>query len=428
MILEFLVLFGVMLLAMAIGVPIFLSLGMSAAAYVLIFWPKVPLMVIAQGFVHGVESYSLVAIPLFFLAGEIMNAGGINDRLMRFARACLGHVRGGLSHVNICASMVFAGVSGSALADASAVGSVMIPAMKRGGYPAAYAAAVTAASSVIGPIIPPSIPMVMFGMYAMVSVGKLFIAGVVPGLLMGIFLMAAASIVARRRNYPSTEWSGWKELRNAFIGSWSALAMPLIVILGIVGGIATVTEVAAIAAAYALIVSLAYRQASPRALWRACVRAAVDSCRVLIIISICGLFIWIIGNMGAARIVADSLLAITKTPMILLAIMAAFLLVASTVIEGVVLLIVFVPLMIPAARLVGIDLIHMGVVTVLATLIGLILPPIGILIYVTATQAGARAYDVVVELVPFIIALVLLLAFLIVFPQLSLWLPGLLFK
>lgn len=428
MIAEVLVLFGGMLLAMAIGVPIFLSLGLSAAAYIVVFWPKVPLMVVAQGFVQGLDSYSLVAIPLFFLAGEIMNAGGINERLMRFARACLGHVRGGLSHVNILASMVFAGVSGSALADASAVGSVMIPAMKRGGYPAAYAAAVTAAASTIGPVIPPSIPMVMFGMYAMVSVGKLFIAGVVPGLLMGVFLMAAASIVARRRNYPATDWSGWRELRDAFLGSWSALAMPLIVIFGIIGGIATVTEVAAIAAAYAIVVSLLYRQVAMGTLWRAGVRAAVDSCRVLIIISICGLFIWIVGNMGAARIVASGLLSISREPTVLLALMAVFLVLASTLVEGVVLLIVFVPLMIPAARLAGIDLIHMGVVTVLSTLIGMILPPIGILIFVTAAQAGARAYEVVVELVPFIVALVLLLACLIVFPQLSLWLPGLVFK
>lgn len=428
MISEVLVLFGVMLAAMAIGMPIFLSLGLSAAAYVVAFWPKVPLMVIAQGFVQGIDSYSLIAIPFFFLAGEIMNTGGINERLLRFARACLGHVRGGLAHVNIVASMIFAGVSGSALADASAVGSVMIPAMKRQGYPAAYAAAVTASASTIGPVIPPSIPMVMFGMYAMVSVGKLFIAGVVPGVLMGFFLMAAASIVARRRNYPATEWAGWSELRAALLGSWTALAMPVIVVLGIVGGIATVTEVGAIAAAYAIVVSLFYRQTSLGALWQATVRAAVDSCRVLIIISVAGLFVWIVGNMGAARIVADGLLAFTRNPTIVLALMAIFLLLASTVVEGVILLIVFVPLMIPAARLVGIDLVHMGVVTVLATLIGMILPPIGILIYVTAAQAEARAHHVVAELLPFIAALTLLLAILIVFPQLSLWLPGLVFK
>lgn len=427
MIAESLVLFGVMLAAIILGVPIFLALGLSAAAYVLAFWPKVPLMVIAQGLVQGLDSYSLVAIPLFFLAGEVMNAGGINERLMRFARACFGHVRGGLSHVNIVASMAFAGVSGSALADASAVGSVMIPAMKRGGYPAAYAAAVTASASTIGTVVPPSIPMVMFGMFAMVSVGRLFIAGVVPGLLMGGFLMAAASLVAHRRDYPANRWAGWKELRDALLGSWSALAMPLIIILGIVAGIATVAEVGAVAAAYAIVVSLCYRQVSPRALWQACVRSAVGACRVLIIISLSGLFIWIVGNMGAAKIVSNGLLAISQQPTVLLALMAAFMLAASTAVEGVVLLLVFVPLMIPSAQLAGIDLIHMGVVMVLSMGIGMILPPIGILIYVTAAQAEARTYDVVVELLPFTLALLALLALIIVFPQLSLWLPGLVF-
>src|SRR4030042_4226743 len=171
MIIELVVLFGVILVFIALGTPVFISMGLAEAAYIIAFWPKVPIMVVAQGFVQGLNSYSFSAIVFFFLAGEIMNAGGLTDRLLRFTRACIGHIPGGLSHVNILTSMVFAGVSGSAMADASAIGSIIIPAMKREGYPGSYSAAVTAASATIGPVIPPSIPLVLFGLFAMTSVG-----------------------------------------------------------------------------------------------------------------------------------------------------------------------------------------------------------------------------------------------------------------
>jgi len=420
---EFGVLFGVMLVTMALGLPIFLALGLSAGAYVVAFWPKVPLMVIAQGFVQGLDSYGIVAIPFFFLAGEVMNAGGINERLMRFALACLGHIRGGLSHVNVMANMVFAGVSGSAVADASAVGSVMIPAMKKAGYPADYAAAVTAAAATIGPMIPPSIPMVMFGMFAMTSVAKLFIAGVVPGLLMGLFLLAASYWISRRRNYPATAWVGWSGLAQAFLQSFFALLLPLIVIVGIIGGIATVTEVGAIAAIYAAVASAIYGEFRPRRIWRAVMKAGIDSCRVLIILSIAGLFVWIIGNMGVAKLLAAAILSVTHEPALVMAIVCIFLVLGSTLVESVILLVVFVPMLIPTARELGIDLVHFGVVTVFATLIGLIVPPAGILIYVGAAQAEASAHKVVRELVPFVFVLCALLGFLIFFPELSLWLP-----
>ncbi len=428
MIAELAVLFGALLLGLGLGIPVFLAMSGAAAAYTIAFWPKVPTFIVGQGFVQGLDSYNFAAIVFFFLVGEVMNTGGISARLMRLARACVGHVRGGLSHVNILASMVFAGVSGSAAADAAAIGSVMIPAMKREGYPAAYAAAVTAASATIGPIIPPSIPLVVFGLFALTSIGKLFVAGIVPGLLMGVFLLVASYVISRRRGYPAAPWAGWRELTRAAGSSLLALAMPLIVVIGLVGGVATVTEVGAVATVYAVVVStILYRELDLAGLWQSFMRAGADAAKVLAIISVAGLFIWIVGNMGLARALAGWVGDLTGDPLLVLAIFAAALLVAGTVLEPVTILVVLVPLMIPTAQAVGIDMTQFGVVAVLATLLGLITPPVGFLIYLTAAQAGAQVHHEIRELVPFITALVLLLAALVLFPPLTLWLPGIFF-
>ncbi len=427
MILELLVLFGVLLAALMLRVPVFLAMACAAAAYAVAFWPKVPTAVVAQGFVQGLDSYNFAAIVFFFLVGEIMNQGGISRRLLRFARSLVGHVRGGLSHVNILASMVFAGVSGSAAADAAAIGSVMIPAMKKEGYSPAYAAAVTAASATIGPVIPPSIPLVVFGLFALTSVGKLFLGGVVPGILMGLFLLVASYLISRRRNYPASGWAGWREVLAAGTASLLALAMPVLVVIGLVGGVATVTEIGAVATVYAVLVSVfIYRELDLAGLWRAVIKAGGDAAKVLAIISVAGLFIWIVGNMGLAKALAGWIGGMTGDPTLVLAIFALALLVAGTILEPVTILVVLVPLMVPTANAVGLDLTQFGVVAVLATLLGLITPPVGFLIYLTGAQADAQILAVVRELLPFIIALVLLLAVLVLFPPLTTYLPNLL--
>lgn len=428
MIVELTVLFGVMLLGLGLGVPVFFAMGLASAAYALAFWPKLPVMVIGQGFVQGLDSYNYAAIAFFFLAGEIMNTGGISRRLLDLARAAVGHIRGGLSHVNILASMVFAGVSGSAVADASAIGSVMVPAMRREGYTPAYAAAVTAASATIGPVIPPSIPLVVFGLFSGASIGKLFLAGVIPGLLMGAFLLAASYLISLRRNYPATAWQGWGRLARTAGDAVLALLMPVIVVVGLVGGIATTTELGAVAAVYAIVVSVGvYRDLDISGLWRSICRAALDACRVLVIISVAGIFLWIVANMGLAGALAGAVTQFSDDPALVLAAIAILLLVLGMVLEPVTLLVVVVPILTPAALAVGIDVVQLGVVAVLATLIGLITPPVGFLIYLSAAQAEARAGAVVAELTPFLSALLLLLACLVLFPSWTLWLPGLFF-
>lgn len=419
-------LFGVFLATLLLGAPVALAMALAVGTYAIAFPAALPDIVLIQTFMQGLDNTAFTAIPYFFLAGAIMNLGGMSARLMRLARAALSHLRGGLSHANIGASVVFAGVSGSAVADAAAVGSVMIPAMRREGYPGAYAAAVTAASATIGLVIPPSIPMVIFGLFTGADIGALFLGGVVPGLAMGVFLIAASMILSARRGYPRTAWQGWGELAAATRGAAFALAMPVLVVGGLTLGFATTAEIGAVAALYAALVSWAiYREATLADLWRACMGAAVDSARVLIIVAISGGFVWIIASLGVAGDMAAAIEATGLQGRMLLLLIAVVLLALGTVLEPITLLVVVVPLMVPAALAGGIDLIHLGIVSILAAAIGLVTPPVGILLYVTAAQAEARALDVIAETLPFVGALLLLLLVVVAVPGLTTWLPGL---
>ena len=313
MALHVLVLLGGMVALMLSGLPIFLGMTLSVFLYWAVFPNVLPGFVIGQSFVQGIDSYSFAAIAFFFLAGEIMNAGGLSARLLRLAQALIGHLRGGLSHVNILANMVMAGVSGSAAADASAIGSVLAPAMKREGYSGAYAAAVTASASTIGPMIPPSIPLVIYGLISGASIGKLFLAGVVPGLLMGVFLLVASAIISSRRRYPKSTWGGWRQVGKAFVESLAALVMPVLVVYGLIGGIATTTEIGAFAVAYAVLVSMfVYRELTLAALWQVVCKAARDASVVLVIASVAGAFTWIIANLGVGRVLAGAIGGLTS--------------------------------------------------------------------------------------------------------------------
>lgn len=425
---ELNLLFGSFLGLLLLGAPIALAMAAAVGLYAVIFAPALPEIVLIQTFMQGLDNTAFTAIPYFFLAGAIMNLGGMSARLLRLARAALSHMRGGLSHANIGASVVFAGVSGSAVADAAAVGSVMIPAMKKEGYPGAYAAAVTASSATIGLVIPPSIPMVIFGLFTGANIGALFLAGVVPGLLMGAFLITASYVLSLRRGYPRTPWQGMTELWSALKGAMLALLMPVLVVVGLTMGIATTAEIGAVAAVYAALVSwLIYREATLRDLWSAVVAAAVDSARVLIIVAISGGFVWIIASLGVARDLAEMITATGLEGLALLALIALALLVLGTVLEPITLLVVVVPVLVPTALAGGIDLVHLGVVSILSAAIGLITPPVGILLYITAAQAGSRATSVIAEVLPFLAALLVLLSLIVCVPALTLWLPGIAF-
>ncbi|MCR9137747.1 MAG: TRAP transporter large permease [Alphaproteobacteria bacterium] len=412
-----------MLVLMLLRVPVFLAMALATFAFAAVFSPMMQPMVIAQSFMRGLDSNAFTAIAYFFAAGAIMNAGGMSERLLELARSLVAQFRGGLAHANIGASMVFAGVSGSAVADAAAVGSVMVPAMKRDGYSGAYSAAVTATSATIGLVIPPSIPMVVFALFTPAEASKLFVAGILPGLLMGVFLLITSVFIAIRRGYPAHSWQGWKRVWIAFRRSFLALLMPILVVAGLIGGFATVSEIGALAALYAAAISLlVYRDTTIRAFWRALIAAAGDSAKILIIIAISGAFVWISARAGVANQLAEAVTASQVGPTLVLAAIAIILLLLGTVLEPVTLLIVVAPIIAPAAILAGVDITQLGVVVVLASAIGLVTPPVGVLLFVTSAQADAPIAEVVRESAIFLCALIILLFSVVYWQPLTLFL------
>jgi tripartite ATP-independent transporter DctM subunit len=414
-----------MVTLIALGLPIFLSMGMSCLIFTFLF--DVPIMILAQSFVRGLGSYDFLALPFYFLAGDLMNAGGITSRLVNFSTAFIGHIRGGLSHVTILASMVFSGVSGSAVADASAIGSLLIPSMKREGFPSAYAAAVTAAAATIGPIIPPSIPMVVYGLLCGVSVGKLFLAGAIPGILMGVYLFIASIIISYRRGYPSRPRATLKQLVRSTKDASFALIMPLIILGGIITGIVTPTEAGVIAVAYGFGVgSLVYRELKPKDIGRIFSETMINSATVLIIIATSGLFSWIIANMGLGDAIIRVLLSISTNKWVILILINIFFLLWGCVLDPMTALIIMVPILVPLVQKLGIDAIHFGLVVIMNLMIGLVTPPVGFVLYLTSSIAKVELEKTVKELIPFLIALLLVLMVCTFFPAIVLWLPKLL--
>jgi C4-dicarboxylate transporter DctM subunit len=353
-----------------------------------------------------------------------MNTGGITKRLVDFAAALVGHIKGGLSHVSIIANMIMAGVSGSAIADASATGSVLIPAMKKDGYPAAYSAAVVAAAATIGPIIPPSIPMVIYGLLVNVSIGKLFLAGAVPGFLMGLYLIITSYLISKKRNFPARPRATFQQMVLALLRSSFAIMMPLIIILGIVMGIVTPTEAGVVAVFYALFVGIfIYRELHWKDIPKIFTESMISSSYIMIILASSGVFSWLIASMGAGEILCRFFTSISTNKWVILAILNVFFLLWGCVLDPNTGLVVVVPMLMPLIEKLGIDPVHFGVVIILNLMIGLVTPPVGFLAYLTTTIAGARFEQVVKESWVFILALMLALVTSTFFPDLVLWLP-----
>ncbi|MEZ5652812.1 MAG: TRAP transporter large permease [Burkholderiaceae bacterium] len=411
---------SVYLAGLALGLPVFFVVAAIMVVYAIAF-PVMPPVVVGQLLTQGLDRGALVAVPAFMLAGALMNAGGMTDRLVRVALALTGPFRGGLAHANIGASILFGGISGSAAADVAAVGSVMVPAMAREGYPPAYAAAVTASSATIGLLIPPSLSMVFFGLFNNAPVDALFVAGVVPGLLMGVYLLVVSAMIARRRGYPSTPFTGWRELAAGLRQSVLALLMPVAVIVAMSKGLATVNEVASLSAVYALLVSMfVYRTLSLRELWPVVRQAAIDSARLLSILAAAGGIPWILANLGASEAMSESIAAIGLSQTALLGLVALLLVLIGTMVGPGVQILLIAPAISPVMVGAGIDIVHFGVVCVLASAIGLVTPPVGFLLFLTSTQARVGVLAVVRESLPFTAALLALLASLVAFPSLSL--------
>lgn len=420
------VLLGALILLSVFGVPLAFSILGACMATILLFRPGLPIELAAQHVVSGIDNFSLIAVALFLFSGELMNSGGITKRIVDFASTLVGHIRGGLGHVTVLASMIISGISGSAVADAAATGSVMVPAMKDAGYPPAFSAALCETSAVMGPIIPPSIPMVIYAILVEVSVGRMFVAGILPGLLMGVLLLLTVYVISRRRGYPFGRWGGLAAVFAAFTAALAALATPVIILGGILGGVFTVTEAGAIACVYCIVIAvLVYRQLGWVALGRALVSAAHGTAAVMLIVGASGLMGWLIADLQINRQAADLLLHMASNPLLFLLIINVFFLIVGMFMDPLAALIVFVPILMPAVIGHGIDPIHFGVLIVINLMIGLCTPPVGYLIYLLANVANVPPQYVIRESLPFLGVLLVTLVAVTYIPALTLALPRL---
>jgi C4-dicarboxylate transporter DctM subunit len=409
-----------------IGIPIAFALGVAAWAS-LTAWGKVPLYLIPQRMFTGVDSFVLMAIPFFMLAGELMGSTGILSRLLKFADALVGHIRGGLAHVNIVASMIFAGISGSAVADASALGSVMIPAMRRE-YDVDFGTAVTAGAATIGPIIPPSIPMIIYATSTSgISIAGLFLCGVIPGIMMGLGMMAIAYYIARKRQYPIRKER--LTVREFFTRLWQvlpALMMPVIVLGGILGGVFTATEAGAVSAAYAVLVGLfVTRELKLRDLPPALLRAGTTTSIVFLLIATANGVSWLLSTQQVPVQISAFLKSISPSPIMFLIVVNLFLLVVGCLMETAAAIIMLVPILAPIAASYGIHPLHFGFVVVLNLVIGLLTPPVGAVLFVVCGMANISIERLFRSVWPHLAWQIIVLALVTYLPELALWIPRL---
>ena len=412
------------LLLAAIGTPVALAILTGGIAFLVIDGQDVALA--GQQMLTGLyASFVLLAVPLFILAANIMNSGTISDRLLNFCVACVGRFKGGLGHVNVTASLIFSGMSGSAVADAAGIGRIIIEMMTRAGrYPAGYAAAITAASATIGPIIPPSIPMVMYAMVAGQSIGYLFLGGIIPGVVMGAVLMAMNTYLAHKREFSIEAPVPLKKLPRITANAAPALLMPAILLYGIYGGLTTPTEAAAIAAAYALVLAVVfYRAYTVSSLFEVFVESARSSASVGLIIGAALVLNYIVASENIPSSIAAMLVDLDIHPLVFLLGVNLVLLLLGALLDATTIILVILPLFIPGCRELGIDLVHFGVIAIINCMIGLITPPYGVLLFVINAVTNISLKEIISEIWLFLFVLLAALLVLILVPDIVLWLP-----
>lgn len=417
--LMIIVFFGCML----IGVPMAYSAGLATISYVLT--SGIPLTVLAQQMFVSADNFSMIAIPLFILAGDFMNNGGITKAIMHFARALVGHIRGSLAHVTILANMMFAAMSGSANAACAVMGSMMIPEMKDEGYDDGFACAVTASSSILGPIIPPSIIFVLYGSITGTPVSSLLVAGIVPGILIGLFFMIAAYLFARVHKYPTSANVSWKERLSAFVHAIPALMAPLIIVGGILSGIFTATEAGAIAALYALIVGFVTKQLTVKVMWRSVLNAAKVTAAILFMTGTAKAFAWVLTSRQIPQKLAAAIMSISSNRFTFFLLTVLFLLLIGCFIVETASVPILAPIFAPLAAQFGINPVHFGVIFVLLVSVGALTPPVGSMLFVSAKVGETPVTKIIRNLTPFYIALLAALILLIAIPELVTFLPSL---
>lgn len=399
----------------ALRVNIGFSLILSSIAVIL--YEDLPLASVVNQMYSNIDSFPLMAVPFFMFLGRILNAGSITDRLLRVADATVGHIRGGLGHVNVFVSMVFASLSGSAAADTASVGSVLIPSMKKAGYDPAFAVALTAASSTLGVIIPPSIILIIYGAFGNVSIGALFIGGIVPGLTIGVFMMGYTYVEALRQGYPANTFPGFKAAGNAVLKGLASLIIPVFVLGGIIGGIVTPTEAAILAVSWALILTfIVYRDVPISKFPRLLSEAAVDFAVPLFTVAGAGIFGWLISYFGAAELVVKTITSVTADPIGIMLLLVVFLLLIGTVLNPISAVLIFLPIIQALGNLADVNPVHLGVLTTIVLSVGLITPPYGICLLIAAQIGDVTIGRAVVAVLPIVLISILVAI-------ISLWLP-----
>jgi len=411
---------------MAAGVPIYISLGLASLVYFLS--EGMAGVAAAHTMISGLDSFTLIAIPFFIFAGHLMNAAGFTERIFTFARAMVGRAPGGLGHVNIGASVVFAGMSGAAVADAGGLGAVEVKAMRDAGYDRGFSVGVTAASSTIGPIIPPSLPLIVYGVVAEVSIGKLFAAGLIPGFLMAVALMIMVHVMSVRRDYPREAKFSLPVALSAAKSAVLPLLTPIIIVGGIVFGIFTPTEAAIAAVAYTVLIGgVVYKSLSLRTLLATMNTTIETTAAVLMIIASAALFAWVLTANQVADGLTSGLLSMTDHKTLILLMIMLIVFIVGFFMETIAAITILTPLILPVALAVGIDPVHLGIVLVLNLMIGLLTPPVGMVLYVLSKVSKTPFEECVKATLPFLVPLIGVLLLLVFVPNLALYLPELLF-
>jgi tripartite ATP-independent transporter DctM subunit len=422
-----LVVFLLFTLLLLLGAPVLVALLVPGiAAFVL--YPELPIQLIGSRVANSFLGSSTVAIPMFIFAAQILTDIEITDAIFGFVNKCVGHVRGGLAHVNVLASIVFAGMSGSMNADAAGLGKVEIKAMTDQGYSRPFASAVTAASSTIGPIIPPSIPVIIYGSLAGVSIGKLLIGGLLPGLVMAVVQMIQIAVMSKRRGFPKTKFAGFGEIWKSFKKSFLGLMAPVILIGGMLCGFFSPTEAATVTVVYAIVIGFSLKTLTFKKLWHSFRQSALDSAAILVMFTGASLIALIVTRLHAADSIIQFIYGFTTDPGMLLLLLNFFLLMVGCFMGPTSALILLTPVLVQLGKAFGINEIHLGIVVILNLMVGNLTPPMGGVLFITCKVAGIKLADLLKELWPFIVGLVISLMIVTYVPQLVTWLPSLFIK
>jgi C4-dicarboxylate transporter DctM subunit len=419
-------LFIVFLGCIALRMPIAFSLGFSSFVYIAA--SDIPLSIIPERMFSGIDSFVILCVPGFILAGNLMNVGGITDRIIHFCMALVGHIRGGLGVANVGASMVFAGISGTAISDTVSIGSVMIPAMVKRGYDSEFSAAVTASSSTIGPIIPPSLPMVIAGTVTGLSVSRLFVAGIIPGLLLGFGLGIVSYFISVKRQHPKEERLPLREVVRSFFGAFWAILMTIIIIGGIIGGFFTPTEAAMVAVFYAIIIGFfVYRELKLNMLPKIFYESAVTTASLMVLVGFANVFAWILTSEEIPVMITTAMLNFSNNPAVYILLVNILLVFVGMFMETIAALMILMSILLKPAISLGIDPIQFSIMCVLNLVIGLTTPPVGVCLFVASSIARISIGRLTIALLPFIAIGLVVLILVSYVPPITLWLPSLVF-